>query len=261
MKVFEEFLEIDNPELMKDLTLLQAVRECSQLPGEAQAEASLKIALDHLEPAAVEGAKRDRVVQIVQARAGMAITKLATNCLPAFCAHLHPTWLFLKSSLAQRRIPRTAARLIWAQYTPPADATDWLYPIINAVENMDVSVCMLDLRIAGAPLIYVNQSFCRMTGYTKSEVLGRNCRFLQGPKTELKSISALVDAVRTAAEFSVKITNYRRSGRSFKSVLTLRPVHDSNGVYRFSISVVTHADASHAELQPYRPLCSSYLDA
>ena len=254
MKVFEEFLEIDNPELMKDLTLLQAVRECSQLPREAQAEASLKIALDHLEPAAVEGAKRDRVVQIVQARAGMAITKLATNCLPAFLRSPASNLVVSKVQLGSEKDSTNSARLIWAQYTPPADATDWLYPIINAVENMDVSVCIADLRIAGAPLIYVNQSFCRMTGYTKSEVLGRNCRFLQGPKTELKSISALVDAVRTAAEFSVKITNYRRSGRSFKSVLTLRPVHDSNGVYRFSISVVTHADASHAELQLHSAL-------
>ena len=83
-----------------------------------------------------------------------------------------------------------------------------------------------------------------MTGYSKSEVLGRNCRFLQGPETEVESVSALVDALRHGADVTVKLTNYRRSGETFENLVSLRPVHDSNGVYRFVIAV--NADMSGA---------------
>ena len=54
--------------------------------------------------------------------------------------------------------------------------------------------------IAGNPLVYVNAAFCDITGYSKAEAHGRNCRFLQGPETELAAVAALVDAQRRGAE-------------------------------------------------------------
>ena len=69
------------------------------------------------------------------------------------------------------------------------------------------------------------------------EAQGRNCRFLQGPKTEPQSVAVIQDTLRRGVDCHVKITNYRKSGELFENLLTMRPVHDSNGVMRFCIGV------------------------
>jgi len=86
-------------------------------------------------------------------------------------------------------------------------------------------------------MFFVNQEFCRTTGYAKHEAQGRNCRFLQGPKTEPQSVAVIQDTLRRGVDCHVKISNYRKSGELFENLLTMRPVHDSNGVYRFCIGV------------------------
>ena len=95
----------------------------------------------------------------------------------------------------------------------------------------------------GNPMFFVNQEFCRITGYAKTEAQGRNCRFLQGPKTEPQSVAVIQDTLRRGVDCHVKLTNYRKNGDLFENLLTMRPVHDSNSVMRFCIGVqfeVTH---------------------
>ena len=86
-------------------------------------------------------------------------------------------------------------------------------------------------------MVFVNRAFCRTTGYNQHEAAGRNCRFLQGPRTEPQSVAVIQDTLRRGVDCHVKITNYRKSGDLFENLLTMRPVHDSNGVYRFCIGV------------------------
>ena len=86
-------------------------------------------------------------------------------------------------------------------------------------------------------MIFVNREFCRVTEYGKHEAMGRNCRFLQGPKTEPTSVAVIQDTLRRGADCFVRLTNYRKSGKLFENLLTMRPVHDSNGVYRYCIAV------------------------
>ena len=93
------------------------------------------------------------------------------------------------------------------------------------------------MLVPGNPMCYVNQEFCRVTGYDKGEVSGRNCRFLQGPRTEPQSVAVIQDTLRRGVDCHVRITNYRKSGELFQNLLTMRPVHDTNGVYRFCIGV------------------------
>ena len=76
-----------------------------------------------------------------------------------------------------------------------------------------------------------------MTGYAKNEAQGRNCRFLQGPRTEPQSVAVIQDTLRRGVDCHVKLTNYRKTGETFENLLTMRPVHDSNGVMRFCIGV------------------------
>merc|ERR1711907_274898 len=93
------------------------------------------------------------------------------------------------------------------------------------------------MSMPGNPMIFVNQEFCRLTEYTKEEAQGRNCRFLQGPRTEPQSVAVIQDTLRRGVDCHVKLTNYRKTGELFENLLTMRPVHDSNGVYRFCIGV------------------------
>merc|ERR1711907_644932 len=93
------------------------------------------------------------------------------------------------------------------------------------------------MAIAGNPMFYVNQEFCNVTRYEKHEVMGRNCRFLQGPKTEPASVAVIQDTLRRGVDCHVRITNYRKSGETFQNLLSMRPVHDTHGVYRFCIGV------------------------
>merc|ERR1719230_2162077 len=86
-------------------------------------------------------------------------------------------------------------------------------------------------------MVFTNQEFNRVTGYQKHESQGRNCRFLQGPRTEPQSVAVIQDTLRRGVDCHVKLTNYRKSGEIFENLLTMRPVHDSNGVYRFCIGV------------------------
>jgi PAS domain S-box-containing protein len=100
---------------------------------------------------------------------------------------------------------------------------------------------------AGATIIYVNQQFPKVTGYSKADAQGRNCCFLQGPGTEPRSVHAIQTALRGEVAAQVKITNYRKSGEAFENLLTLQPVHDSNGGYRFCIGVQFDVSAGQSD--------------
>ena len=143
---------------------------------------------------------------------------------------------------------RPGNKLLWHAYAAPPDAIGWLDSVIGSVETMRICVAISDMRIAGNPLIYVNQAFCQVTGYTKAEVHGRNCRFLQGPETEISSVATIIECLRRGADCTVKLTNYKRSGETFDNVLAMRPVHDSNGVYRFCVGVQIDASAGRVEV-------------
>jgi len=86
-------------------------------------------------------------------------------------------------------------------------------------------------------MVFVNQEFCKTTGYSKEEATGRNCRFLQGPDTEPEAIQVIRNTLCKGQECHVKLTNYRKSGEKFQNLLSMKPVFDADGIYRFVIGV------------------------
>ncbi len=79
------------------------------------------------------------------------------------------------------------------------------------------------------PITYVNQAFESMTGYSKAEVMGKNCRFLQGPDTNPDSVTDLRDAIAEHRSYTATLKNYRKDGGEFWNDLTVSPVRDSAG--------------------------------
>ncbi len=90
-------------------------------------------------------------------------------------------------------------------------------------------VMITDANLPDNPITYVNQAFELMTGYSKAETLGKNCRFLQGPDTDPDSVKQLRLAIAEHRSCTVTFKNYRKNGVEFWIDLTLSPVKDPAG--------------------------------
>ena len=101
------------------------------------------------------------------------------------------------------------------------------------------SISVADCRHPEMPLVYVNSGFERVSGYSREEVLGRNCRFLQGPKTSKASVDTMRTAIASRTSCLVEIVNYRRDGKLFVNRLSLTPVMDRRGKAAFYIGLQT----------------------
>jgi len=84
--------------------------------------------------------------------------------------------------------------------------------------------------------------------------MGRNCRFLQGPKTEVAAVAAVVEALRRGTDITLKLSNYRRNGDVFFNLLTMRQAHDANRVHRFCVALQLDTNARPAEMELYTSL-------
>jgi len=89
------------------------------------------------------------------------------------------------------------------------------------------------------PLVYVNPSFERITGYTAAEVLGRNCSFLQGGDKDQPELGKLRDAIQKGTDCTVVLRNYRKNGSLFWNELRLSPVENDRGEITHYIGVQT----------------------
>jgi phosphoserine phosphatase RsbU/P len=98
-------------------------------------------------------------------------------------------------------------------------------------------ITIADATLADNPLIYANAGFERLTGYSVAEVLGRNCRFLQGAGTDIETVDLLRTAVREKREVTVQLLNYRKDGTPFWNRLSITPVLDGSGAVTHFIGV------------------------
>ena len=87
-----------------------------------------------------------------------------------------------------------------------------------------------DPRAHDNPAFFVNDAFCALVGYPREEILGRNCRFLQGPKTDAETVRLVGAAVRAGLAITVDLQNHRKDGEAFWNRMHIEPVHDAQGV-------------------------------
>ena len=95
--------------------------------------------------------------------------------------------------------------------------------------------CLADPSIKDCPIVYASEEFYRTTRYSRDDVLGRNCRFLQGPKTDRPTIDRLSAAIKSGQESCETVLNYRRDGSSFMNLLLTAPLYDNRGSVRYFI--------------------------
>lgn len=99
----------------------------------------------------------------------------------------------------------------------------------EAIEVSQVSVTIADMSVSDGPLCFANTAFLRATGYSHGEVVGRNCRFLQGPDTDPNAVMAMRRAIAAGEPLEIDILNYRKCGEPFWNNLHLSPVFDPHG--------------------------------
>ena len=99
----------------------------------------------------------------------------------------------------------------------------------RAVNSAGNGILIADARRADLPIIYANRGFELITGYHANEVIGRNCRFLQGDDADPEALRRIRDALRQQRACRETLRNYRKDGRMFWNDLTITPVHDAEG--------------------------------
>jgi phosphoserine phosphatase RsbU/P len=107
----------------------------------------------------------------------------------------------------------------------------------RALASSAEGITIADAGLPDHPLIYANAGFERLTGYSVAEVLGRNCRFLQGPSTNPAAVEELRTAIQNRRAVAVTLLNYRKDGTPFWNRLSLTPVRDAAGAVTHFIGV------------------------
>ncbi|WP_278235886.1 SpoIIE family protein phosphatase [Isoptericola sp. AK164] len=111
-----------------------------------------------------------------------------------------------------------------------------------------LSFTISDPSLPDDPLIWVNPAFCRVTGYTTDDVLGHNCRFLQGEGTDRDTVDRIRAALAAGEAVGETLLNYRKDGTPFWNQVVVSPIHDDEGNVTHHVGIQTDVtDRVHAD--------------
>ncbi|CAN5868933.1 hypothetical protein BH11MYX2_BH11MYX2_27510 [soil metagenome] len=124
----------------------------------------------------------------------------------------------------------------------------------RAIQSVSEGIVLTDPSAHDNPIVYTSPAFTRLTGYTNEEAVGRNCRFLQGPKSDPATVTALRQALAANRPCTVELLNYRKDGTTFWNSLAVSMVTDDAGL-------VTHHVGVLSDVTERRSLQSQFLQS
>ena len=101
--------------------------------------------------------------------------------------------------------------------------------LFTAAEKTRMPMIITDPNLPDNPIVFANRAFQDLCGYGAEELLGRNCRFLQGSGTDPAEVARVRDAIAARRDVVVEIVNYHRDGSAFRNELYVSPVFDREG--------------------------------
>ncbi|WP_242098008.1 PAS domain-containing protein [Sphingomonas sp. CROZ-RG-20F-R02-07] len=117
------------------------------------------------------------------------------------------------------------------------DAIDYEHgradPFAAAVRATRMPMVITDPSRPDNPIIFCNEAFQTLTGYERREIIGRNCRFLQGPDTNRDDVAKVRAAIEAGQDIGIDLLNYRKDGTRFWNALYLSPVRNDDGEIQF----------------------------
>jgi PAS domain S-box-containing protein len=102
-------------------------------------------------------------------------------------------------------------------------------PLHDVLRAAGVPMVITSSLLPDNPVVFVNEAFCELTGYSTDELVGRNLRMLQGPETDMLAVARLREAVAGGHPIEIDICNRRKNGEPFWNRLVLAPVQDAAG--------------------------------
>ncbi|KAJ0084790.1 hypothetical protein Patl1_30809 [Pistacia atlantica] len=126
--------------------------------------------------------------------------------------------------------------------------------LATTLERIEKNFVITDPRLPDNPIIFASDSFLELTEYSREEILGRNCRFLQGPETDPATVRKIRNAIDNQTEVTVQLINYTKSGKKFWNLFHLQPMRDQKGEVQYFIGVQLDG-SEHVE-----PLRNSILE-
>lgn len=113
-------------------------------------------------------------------------------------------------------------------------------------------VTLSDPDLEDSPIVYANKAFADMCGYEPGEIIGRNCRFLQGSDREQPGLDRLRAAIKKGEPVEVTLRNYRKNGELFHNRLVVKPLLDERGNVVYFLGVqydITQQVAAQEEIK------------
>nr|AHZ63848.1 phototropin [Cephalotaxus harringtonia] len=109
--------------------------------------------------------------------------------------------------------------------------------LATTLERIEKNFVITDPRLPDNPIIFASDSFLELTEYTREEILGKNCRFLQGPETDRATVKEIREAIDNQREVTVQLINYTKNGKKFWNIFHLQPMRDQKGEVQYFIGV------------------------
>jgi PAS domain S-box-containing protein len=116
----------------------------------------------------------------------------------------------------------------------------------SLIANSNVAAVVSDPRQRDNPIVSCNEAFMQLTGYSKEEILGRNCRFLRGDRTEPEQTAMLREAVAERRPVMVELINYKKDGTAFRNAVMIAPLFDDEGELAYFLGSQMAIDDSGA---------------
>lgn len=121
-----------------------------------------------------------------------------------------------------------------------------------ALQMTRMPMTLTDPNQPDNPIVFANKAFLDLTGYEESEILGRNCRFLQGAETDRDSVAELRAAIERREAIALELVNYRRDGSSFWNAVFVAPVLGPDGELLYFFASQLDVTRRHASEQAFR---------
>ena len=108
-----------------------------------------------------------------------------------------------------------------------------LLDLIEATNDAILITSASDIKRPGPRILYANEAFCKISGYSRDEVLGKTPRILQGPGTCKRALGRIAIALKAGQECQEELLNYARDGTPYWLAIHIVPLHDESGKIQF----------------------------